>query len=554
MYTVHRVELYISNGWDKNIADPTAHKEQASNKTIQKRDSDSLQMPPDGWNAIEAGHIRLAFYHGHMIAYFVDRQACDKLPAGDVKSISEHAYALSERGHIQKIELTSDDNSIYLRANCLPEMRKDRTYKISLVLAKQSNHIIAAECGCPAGKAPTASCKHIAALCYALDKFCKYSELPEFLTCTDRLQSWNQPRPKKVRPVPVQELKFKKLEYGKKAVNYAKPLSSLFDPRPAKYRLSDSSAVTEMYEKLVRLGKPCGFLHVLGPAVDRADSVHHDHSYAQAADPPGSLAPRHTFIMSSEPESVPQLPTKEDMARFKEELVLACDEINELERNTRAQYAQPEWKEKRKYRITGSVCGKVLQRNSRAVAREILYPKPFQYLPAPMAWGRRYEQTARKLYSEKRSLDLARVVTTQDCGLFVHRCYGWLAATPDATVHIDGSPVPAGILEVKCPYTERFNDIRESCTKGSFFCCSDLYGNIVLKRDHAYYHQVQLQLEATSAKWCDFCVYTTRGIVIERIYPDKAWKVTNIPKLEYFYDNILLPEILFPRMKPSYVL
>ena len=96
--------------------------------------------------------------------------------------------------------------------------------------------------------------------------------------------------------------------------------------------------------------------------------------------------------MSSEPESVPQLPTKEDMARFKEELVLVCDEINELERNTRAQYAQPEWKEKRKYRITGSVCGKVLQRNSRAVAREILYPK---YLPAPMAWGRRYEQTAR---------------------------------------------------------------------------------------------------------------------------------------------------------------
>ena len=50
----------------------SAMEEQASNKTIQKRDSDSLQMPPDGWNASEAGHIRLAFYHGHMIAYFVD--------------------------------------------------------------------------------------------------------------------------------------------------------------------------------------------------------------------------------------------------------------------------------------------------------------------------------------------------------------------------------------------------------------------------------------------------------------------------------------------------
>ena len=52
-----------------------------------------------------------------------------------------------------------------------------------------------------------------------------------------------------------------------------------------------------------------------------------------------------------------------------------------------------------------------------------------------------------------------------------------------------------------------------------------------------YYHQVQLQLYVTSANWCDFCVYTTKGIAIESIYPDMEWKVRNLPKLQYFYDN-----------------
>ena len=81
-----------------------------------------------------------------------------------------------------------------------------------------------------------------------------------------------------------------------------------------------------------------------------------------------------------------------------------------------------------------------------------------------------------------------------------------------------------------------------------------LDGTISLKRDHEYYHQVQLQLYITSANWCDFCVYTTKGIAIESIYPDMGWQVRNLPKLQYFYDNILLPEILVPRIKPSYVL
>ena len=53
----------------------------------------------------------MSFTHGHMIAYFVDRKASDNLPASDIKSISDQAYALSERGHIQNIEFATDFGS-----------------------------------------------------------------------------------------------------------------------------------------------------------------------------------------------------------------------------------------------------------------------------------------------------------------------------------------------------------------------------------------------------------------------------------------------------------
>ena len=66
---------------------------------------------------------------------------------------------------------------------------------------------------------------------------------------------------------------------------------------------------------------------------------------------------------------------------------------------------------------------------------------------------------------------MGHLVTTQDCGLFVHPSEGWLAATPDATVHFHKNPTPVGILEIKCPYVYRYDDIfAVARTQESFFC------------------------------------------------------------------------------------
>ena len=79
-------------------------------------------------------------------------------------------------------------------------------YELGVVFGQRNKAILQAECGCPAGRGPSGSCKHTAALCYALADFCRLGTLPEFLTCTDTLQEWNQPRPQHIDLIPVHEL------------------------------------------------------------------------------------------------------------------------------------------------------------------------------------------------------------------------------------------------------------------------------------------------------------------------------------------------------------
>ena len=74
-------------------------------------------------------------------------------------------------------------------------------------------------------------------------------------------------------------------------------------------------------------------------------------------------------------------------------------------------------------------------------------------------------------------------------------------------------------------------------------------------RNHQYYHQVQLQLYVSEAPWCDFCVWISKDLAIERIYSDEAsWQLEQIPKLDSYFHECILPEIVCPKAKPGYYL
>ena len=129
------------------------------------------------------------FTNAQIVSYFVTRTVSDGLASSDFKSLNQSALNLFHCGHVQSVEVSSDEAKLFIRANCLPEMRKDRFYKLCMSLSTDSIDILGAECGCPRGKGPTASCRHIAALCYTFLNFCEQGLLPYFLICADKLQA-----------------------------------------------------------------------------------------------------------------------------------------------------------------------------------------------------------------------------------------------------------------------------------------------------------------------------------------------------------------------------
>ena len=55
-----------------------------------------------------------------------------------------------------------------------------------------------------------------------------------------------------------------------------------------------------------------------------------------------------------------------------------------------------------------------------------------------------------------------------------------------------------------------------------------------LKRNHAYFTQVQGQMGVTGCEWCDFIVYTSKGLYVERIQFEPQFGVlpeTNLPNI-----------------------
>ena len=76
-----------------------------------------------------------------------------------------------KEAYVQKIALKHGFDPVIVKFNCLPEMRKDRVYEIIMRLHHRTGEIQFAKCGYVPDKCPTASCKYIGSIYYALEDF-----------------------------------------------------------------------------------------------------------------------------------------------------------------------------------------------------------------------------------------------------------------------------------------------------------------------------------------------------------------------------------------------
>ena len=442
----------------------------------------------------------------NIVSYFIERKAKDNESNKDYKNISSKAFGLFRHGHIQKLEIArEDDEKVHFRCDCLPEMKKNLKYKVKLSVCNNGEHeseIRFASCACPAGKGPRGSCKHIAALCYALEEFVRLKCTREFETCTSRLQTWNQPRKRKLDSQSVYEIDFSKKIYRREERNNVKPLN---DPRRPSERNNDSEKVNrELLDKIKTVKPNCGFFCLLSD--EKLDQNKNE-------------------IIS---------PIKDRAKRIKRNLMVSDQERENIAIATKAQSNCKAWFEHRRVRITASQSKRALIKPSTS---------PTKAMKEILHYNSQYQSNKMKQELQGEKKIIWRYENKLDCkvtetGFVICQSYPFLGASPDGEV--DG-----GLVEIKQIFTDGLSLKKAVCKRG---ICRDTSHGLVVNKNHKFYYQVQQLMLCTESSWTDLVLSDTIDLIILHVKKNSKFLSEKVPKLEKFYDNPISLEIAYPKV------
>ena len=90
--------------------------------------------------------------------------------------------------------------------------------------------------------------------------------------------------------------------------------------------------------------------------------------------------------------------------------------------------------------------------------------------------------------------------------LCVHPDFPYLGASPDGVVECDCCG--RGVIEIKCPFSCRERSFSKASEDSPSFCLgTNEDGQFQLKKNHAYYYQVQLQMKLCDLNYADFIIW-----------------------------------------------
>ena len=139
------------NGWAGNIIDPEQKKSETSAPGDHAKSSaylSQVERESGVWKPLKEAFpwnpvTSFSFTNAEIINYFMSRTAVDGLPASDTKGMNKSALNLFRCGHIQDIRVCyTSQKQLSIKSNCIPEMRKDRVYKLILILDSESYNVV----------------------------------------------------------------------------------------------------------------------------------------------------------------------------------------------------------------------------------------------------------------------------------------------------------------------------------------------------------------------------------------------------------------------------
>ena len=536
----------------------------------------SVKYPTDGWStSLEKMPMFTRAEMNEHIA--ISGKSISNIQHHSVPTSLRKAKTFLEDEYLREITAASDDHCFYFQAKCCHSFRKNEPpHQLKLALCIFKGDVLDSSCTCVAGKA--GFCNHISALMF---KICKYTlfeakttkdlcqekdENPD-LACTTQLQRWHKKGGgENIVPQPVMEVYVTKTKLdepsssrgsgGVKCLLYEARKQPHYDPK--------NEACFK--KELATIDPNMGFAHLSKGNNSSGETAQTKYgetpvgsflsyqvSFTESnfsAEADLNELPRNNVLSDSitayprfplaneNPMVIPRELSSEEAA-FLSHLSVDEDKVNTIEVSSREQSESETWKKERTYRFTASSFQLIAkrQRNHESFAQSIMHPKPFT--SKYVAHGMKYEPIALKEY-EKFMFNRKTPVAVLKSGFVVSEAFPVLGASPDAKVIDFGCSICFGLAEVKCPHTKFHVNPLEACSDPNFFMEKISDTQCRLKRDHAYYGQVQGQMGVTGAKWCDFIVYTSKGIYIERIAFDPVyWGNLKNELLRYYFEHFL---------------
>ena len=177
-----------------------------------------------------------------------------------------------------------------------------------------------------------------------------------------------------------------------------------------------------------------------------------------------------------------------------------------------------------------------------SLVKRICYPHFHKFSTKATVWGCEHEDEARQAYAESTSKK-HKFFKLANSGLVVRHDYPFLGASPDGVVSCQCCG--DGVIEVKCPFNCRDLSFKDAVVQQPRLCLGQSDDSTYfLKKDHAYYYQVQAQIFLCKVAYCDFVMYSENDLVVLRVLPDPEFIKSAVEDVTMFFKLAVLPELV----------
>ena len=131
-------------------------------------------------------------------------------------------------------------------------------------------------------------------------------------------------------------------------------------------------------------------------------------------------------------------------------------------------------------------------------------------------------------------------VSVRETGIVIQPLLYRLAASPDWLITDKSGTPKLGFIEIKCPFSKRNLHPHDMLEDKNFYVeLPDGMPHLKAEHSSSYYSQIQITMGPSQLKFCDFIVYSFKGMIIILIPFGEIYFIKLTKKLKYCFKNFV---------------